>query len=149
MSYKTVTESITQEKDENLIFKTKNQFIPNTVTATTSNGVTVSLKEMGKNIVKIGEPVSKGTIIVFSYSIEIAASMPDEDIFKEMQKIRDKLASLEESQEILMATLQERVPLKTFNQWLSVMEKNFGKTILQNIDLMGIQGESPVRGKRG
>lgn len=145
MSYKTITEEHQQSVKGNLIFRTKNQFIPNTVRGYVK-GSEVKLKEVGKNILKIEDAnvLEKDDIIIFEYSIEIISSFPDKDIGGELQKLKDEIISLKESQDILFEALQERVPLKTFNQWLSVMEKNFGKSILQGTKLMGIQGEDPT-----
>lgn len=66
----------------------------------------------------------------------------DVDILKEIRDLQARCELLEQTQVWLLEGLKDKVPQATFKQWLMLMEKNFGKSILDNKYLMGLQSES-------
>lgn len=143
MNIKLVTEQFTQTDGNNRIIKTANMFIAGSASVVdTLTGATVASKEMSSELIRLLDAVPEGGNLTVTYSMQVTEYNPSADIMKEVRKLQERVAILEEQNKLLLEGLQQRVPLKTFKQWISLMEKNFGKAVLDENSLMGIQGES-------
>lgn len=143
MNIKLVTEQFTQTDGSNRIIKTANMFIAGSASVVdTLTGATVVSKEMSSELIRLLDAVPEGGRLTVTYSMQVTEYNPSADIMKEVRKLQERVAILEEQNKLLLEGLQQRVPLKTFKQWISLMEKNFGKAVLDENSLMGIQGES-------
>ena len=143
MQLKQVVEYFTQTEETNLVINTVNHFIAGSVVVTKkATGAIVSFKEMGDNIVRLKETISAGEILTITYNITVSSVNTDVDILKEIRDLQARCELLEQTQVWLLEGLKDKVPQATFKQWLMLMEKNFGKSILDNKYLMGLQSES-------
>ena len=143
MNIKLVTEQFTQTDGSNRIIKTANMFIAGSASVVdTLTGATVVSKEMSSELIRLLDAVPEGGNLTVTYSMQVTEYNPSADIMKEVRKLQERVAILEEQNKLLLEGLQQRVPLKTFKQWISLMEKNFGKAVLDENSLMGIQGVS-------
>lgn len=141
MILKRVVENYTQTQENNLVFKVNNTFAKNSVRVTVA-GVQVQHSELGTNIIRLLEAVPLGVLVSISYETQVSSYDSDIDIVQRLRDLEKRCTNLEKQNEILLEAIQQRVPAKTFRQWLLVMEKNFGKSVLDSNSLMGIQGES-------
>ena len=141
MILKRVVENYTQTQENNLVFKVNNTFAKNSVRVTVA-GVQVQHSELGTNIIRLLETVPLGALVSISYETQVSSYDSDIDIVQRLRDLEKRCTNLEKQNEILLEAIQQRVPAKTFRQWLLVMEKNFGKSVLDSNSLMGIQGES-------
>ena len=141
MILKRVVENYTQTQENNLVFKVNNTFAKNSVRVTVA-GVQVQHSELGTNIIRLLEAVPLGALVSISYETQVSSYDSDIDIVQRLRDLEKRCTNLEKQNEILLEAIQQRVPAKTFRQWLLVMEKNFGKSVLDSNSLMGIQGES-------
>ena len=141
MILKRVVENYTQTQENNLVFKVNNTFAKDSVRVTVA-GVQVQHSELGTNIIRLLETVPLGALVSISYETQVSSYDSDIDIVQRIRDLEKRCTNLEKQNEILLEAIQQRVPAKTFRQWLLVMEKNFGKSVLDSNSLMGIQGES-------
>mgnify|MGYP006961048618 CR=1 FL=1 len=141
MILKRVVENYTQTQENNLVFKVNNTFAKDSVRVTVA-GVQVQHSELGTNIIRLLEAVPLGALVSISYETQVSSYDSDIDIVQRLRDLEKRCTNLEKQNEILLEAIQQRVPAKTFRQWLLVMEKNFGKSVLDSNSLMGIQGES-------
>lgn len=141
MILKRVVENYTQTQENNLVFKVNNTFAKDSVRVTVA-GVQVQHSELGTNIIRLLETVPLGALVSISYETQVSSYDSDIDIVQRLRDLEKRCTNLEKQNEILLEAIQQRVPAKTFRQWLLVMEKNFGKSVLDSNSLMGIQGES-------
>lgn len=141
MILKRVVENYTQTQENNLVFKVNNTFAKDSVRVTVA-GVQVQHSELGTNIIRLLEAVPLGVLVSISYETQVSSYDSDIDIVQRLRDLEKRCTNLEKQNEILLEAIQQRVPAKTFRQWLLVMEKNFGKSVLDSNSLMGIQGES-------
>ena len=141
MILKRVVENYTQTQENNLVFKVNNTFAKDSVRVTVA-GVQVQHFELGTNIIRLLGTVPLGALVSISYETQVSSYDSDIDIVQRLRDLEKRCTNLEKQNEILLEAIQQRVPAKTFRQWLLVMEKNFGKSVLDSSSLMGIQGES-------
>ena len=141
MILKRVVENYTQTQENNRVFKVNNTFAKDSVRVTVA-GVQVQHSELGTNIIRLLEAVPLGVLVSISYETQVSSYDSDIDIVQRLRDLEKRCTNLEKQNEILLEAIQQRVPAKTFRQWLLVMEKNFGKSVLDSNSLMGIQGES-------
>ena len=141
MILKRVVENYTQTQENNLVFKVNNTFAKDSVRVTVA-GVQVQHSELGTNIIRLLAAVPLGVLVSISYETQVSSYDSDIDIVQRLRDLEKRCTNLEKQNEILLEAIQQRVPAKTFRQWLLVMEKNFGKSVLDSNSLMGIQGES-------
>lgn len=141
MILKRVVENYTQTQENNLVFKVNNTFAKDSVRVTVAE-VQVQHSELGTNIIRLLEAVPLGALVSISYETQVSSYDSDIDIVQRLRDLEKRCTNLEKQNEILLEAIQQRVPAKTFRQWLLVMEKNFGKSVLDSNSLMGIQGES-------
>lgn len=141
MILKRVVENYTQTQENNLVFKVNNTFAKDSVRVTVA-GVQVQHSELGTNIIRLLEAVPLGALVSISYETQVSSYDSDIDIVQRLRDLEKRCTNLEKQNEILLEAIQQRVPAKTFRQWLLVMEKNFGKSVLDSSSLMGIQGDS-------
>ena len=141
MILKRVVENYTQTQENNLVFKVNNTFAKDSVRVTVA-GVQVQHSELGTNIIRLLEAVPLGALVSISYETQVSSYDSDIDIVQRLRDLEKRCTNLEKQNEILLEAIQQRVPAKTFRQWLLVMEKNFGKSVLDSNSLMAIQGES-------
>ena len=141
MILKRVVENYTQTQENNLVFKVNNTFAKDSVRVTVA-GVQFQHSELGTNIIRLLEAVPLGALVSISYETQVSSYDSDIDIVQRLRDLEKRCTNLEKQNEILLEAIQQRVPAKTFRQWLLVMEKNFGKSVLDSNSLMGIQGES-------
>lgn len=141
MILKRVVENYTQTQENNLVFKVNNTFAKNSVVVSVA-GVQVQHSELGTNIIRLLDAVPLGALVSISYETQVSSYDSDIDIVQRLRALEKRCTDLEKQNEILLEAIQQRVPAKTFRQWLLVMEKNFGKSVLDSSSLMGIQGES-------
>ena len=141
MILKRVVENYTQTQENNLVFKVNNTFAKDSVRVTVA-GVQVQHSELGTNIIRLLAAVPLGALVSISYETQVSSYDSDIDIVQRLRDLEKRCTNLEKQNEILLEAIQQRVPAKTFRQWLLVMEKNFGKSVLDSNSLMGIQGES-------
>lgn len=143
MQVKQIVEHFTQTDPSNLVITTASHFVEGSVTVVkTSTNVAVSFKEMSTNIIRLLEAVAENEELTITYNVTVSSINTDLDILREIRDLKERCELLEQMQVYLLEGLKERVPLSTFKQWLMLMEKNFGKSILDNKYLMGIQSES-------
>lgn len=143
MEIKQVIEYYTQTEDTNKVVNTSNNFIQGSVVVTKkATGMPVSFKEMGADIVRLLETVGKDEVLKIVYNITVSSLNNDADILKEIRDLKTRCEVLEATQVYLIEALKDKVPQATFKQWLMLMEKSFGKPILDNKYLMGLQSES-------
>lgn len=143
MQLKQVVEYFTQTEETNLVINTANHFVEGSVVVTKqATGAIVSFKEMGTNIVRLKETIGINEVLVITYNITVSDINTDLDILREIRDLKERCDLLEQTQVWLLEGLKEKVPQATFKQWLMLMEKNFGKSVLGNNYLMGVQGDS-------
>lgn len=143
MQLKQVVEYFTQTEETNLVINTANHFVEGSVVVTKqATGAIVSFKEMGTNIVRLKETIGSNEVLVITYNITVSDINTDLDILREIRDLKERCDLLEQTQVWLLEGLKEKVPQATFKQWLMLMEKNFGKSVLGNNYLMGVQGDS-------
>ena len=149
MQLKQVIEYFTQTEDSNQVINTVNHFVKDSVVVTKkATGAVVSFKEMGSNIIRLKESVGKEEVLEIKYNITVTTVNTELDLLKEIRDLKKRCDLLEEIQVSLLEGLSEKVPQATFKQWIMLMEKSFGKPVLDNKYLMGIQSESlPVEKK--
>lgn len=141
MILKRVTENQTQGTLSNLVFKTTQNFIRGSVEITDGTAV-VTATELSDNIIKLSSPVPIGTTLYISYNVQVSSYDSDIDITQRLRALEETCERLQKQNDLLLAAVKDRVPVKTFRQWLLVMEKNYGKSVLDSNSLLGIQGES-------
>ena len=143
MQLKQIVEFFTQTEDSNQVINTVNHFVQGSVVVTKkATGAVVSFKEMGSNIIRLKESVGKEEVLEIKYNITVTTVNTELDLLKEIRDLKARCDLLEEMQVYLLEGLKEKVPQATFKQWLMLMEKNFGKSVLGNNYLMGVQGDS-------
>lgn len=149
MEIKQVVEYFTQATEDNKVISIDKTFITGSIEVTKKEtGTAVSFKEMGTNIIRLLETVGINEVIKITYKTSVSNVNTDLDILKELRELRARCEALEEQQNYLLAGLQERVPMETFKQWIWLMEKSFGKVVLDNSHLQGVQGVSMPPWKR-
>lgn len=141
MILKRVTENQTQGTLSNLVFKTTQNFIRGSVEITDGTAA-VTATELSDNIIKLSSPVPIGTTLYISYNVQVSSYDSDIDITQRLRALEETCERLQKQNDLLLAAVKDRVPVKTFRQWLLVMEKNYGKSVLDSNSLLGIQGES-------
>lgn len=143
MQLKQIVEFFTQTEDSNQVINTVNHFVQGSVVVTKkATGAVVSFKEMGSNIIRLKESVGKEEVLEIKYNITVTTVNTELDLLKEIRDLKARCDLLEEMQVYLLEGLKEKVPQATFKQWIMLMEKSFGKPILDNKYLMGLQSES-------
>lgn len=148
MEVKQVFEYYTQENDTNKVINTEKTFIEGSVSVfKKESNAPVLFKEMGNKIIRLLEAVSKDEVLQIRYNITVSVVNTDVDILQTLRELQSRCENLERKQEYLMQALQERVPEKTFKQWILLMEKSFGKPVLDNTSLMGVAGVSLPKDK--
>lgn len=142
MILKQLIESYTQTDENNLVFKVNNT-IENDGSLTVSDGTQLlAFTLIGTTYVKLTNAVPVGTEVIITYNTQVPMHNTDVDIVQRLNALEARCALLEKQNVVLLEALNERVPNKTFRQWLLVMEKNFGKSVIDSNSLMGIQGQS-------
>lgn len=143
MQLKQIVEFFTQTEDSNQVINTVNHFVQGSVVVTKkATGAVVSFKEMGSNIIRLKESVGKEEVLEIKYNITVTTVNTELDLLKEIRDLKARCDLLEEMQVYLLEGLKEKVPQATFKQWIMLMEKSFGKPVLDNKYLMGLQSES-------
>lgn len=141
MNTKQVTETFTQVDGNNRVLRTSNTFVEGSVVVKdVLTGNIIPTKEMSTELIKLLDPVAIDTKLMIIYNVQVSVYNTELDLIRELRKLQERVSLLEEQNELLLEAMQERVPLKTFKQWISLMEKNFGKAVLDENSLMGIQG---------
>lgn len=143
MQLKQIVEFFTQTEDSNQVINTVNHFVQGSVVVTKkATGAVVSFKEMGSNIIRLKESIGKEEVLEIKYNITVTTVNTELDLLKEIRDLKARCDLLEEMQVYLLEGLKEKVPQATFKQWIMLMEKSFGKPVLDNKYLMGLQSES-------
>ena len=149
MELKQVVEYYTQDIDTNKVINTTNNFVQGSVEVSKkATGNSVAFKEMGTNIIRLLETAGKDEVLKITYNITVSTINTELDLLKELRDLKQRCENLEETQVYLLEALKDKVPQATFKQWLMLMEKSFGKPILDNKYLMGLQSESLPVGKK-
>lgn len=143
MKNRKIIEYFTQKTESNFIVEINNTFIKDSVKVIKKETeVEVDFVELSSNIIRLKELVDLNEILTISYEILVTDFNEDIDVLKEIRDLKEKVKSLEKSQELLLKAVQERVPESTFKQWILLMEKSFGKPLISENHLMGIAGQS-------
>lgn len=140
MSTRQYIEEHTQTVPNNAVFTTKNVFVKNSLQVTI-DGERAVYTTLGTNLVRLLDIPEVGSLVKLTYDVFVEEINTEVDVVKRILMLEEKVTRLEQENKLLAEAVEARVPAKTFRQWLLLMEKNFGKSVLGGTSVLGVQGD--------
>lgn len=145
---KNIEEFFIQDTEGNTIFQITQEAIKNTITVLViRNGIEtqIGVNELGEGYFQVQSEILLNEELKVNYQIRVSDSNEDVNLLQRIRLLEEQHTALAKMMDILTQAVDQRVEKHSFRIWLNQMEKSFGKPVLPDTTLMGIQSYDTMK----